>query len=140
MEAAAQDELPIIRDFHEEDRDFIEASWISSYGSMFHGLMSHRQYTDKQRELIRRLMPRSQIKLAVTPHFEDAILGWACAELGTLHYVYVKAAFQRCGIARSLVKALGLNPERFSYTHISKRSREILGRSESIYDPWFLMR
>ena len=44
-----------------------------------------------------------------------APLGWACGESDRIHYVYVRHAARRCGIATELVQAV--SPDARGYTH-----------------------
>ena len=69
---------------------------------------------------------------------EDTILGWTCAELDVLHYVYVKAPFRRLGIARTL---LGRYKPLTTCTHWTPVIREWASRGRAYtFNPYLLER
>ncbi len=66
-----------------------------------------------------RLIPR--LIVAHVPGEEDAILGWAAIEPGTpgcVHYIYVRSAARRQGVARELV---GSTDVRIEYSHLAPK-------------------
>lgn len=70
-------------------------------------------YFREQHKLIESCLSRGQLWLASDAEVEDAVWGWALAEGPVLHYVYVKDAFRRVGVASRLVAAIA--PREFSH-------------------------
>jgi hypothetical protein len=83
----------LIRPSQPCDRDFIEACFVRSlhtYGDR-----------DRARLLAQKLAPLCHV--ACTPDAPDVALGFVCAYRNTLHIAFVKAAFRRMGIFKSLI-------------------------------------
>ena len=51
---------------------------------------------------------KAPFALACDPTDPDLLMGWASGEGTVLHYIYIKTAYRRQGIARQLVGTLGL--------------------------------
>jgi hypothetical protein len=102
-----------IRDFvRVSDENFIFHSWGNSYRDAAlaaWGDMPKATYYKRVRTRIEALLSRgAELKLAVDPDDPNLILGWACAEAPVLHYVYIKEAYRRQGLALQLMGAVGL--------------------------------
>lgn len=136
----------VLRPFRAEDRDFIEASWIDSFKDGCVGFITPAvlasTYYPGQRYLVRRLTRHgATIWVAATPEYDDAILGWVVAQHpGVLHYVYVKTAFREHGIAKALLSKIGLDLATVTYTHVTKRGKDIIERYPGAnFNPWILI-
>ena len=83
----------LIRPSQPCDRDFIEATFVRSLHT----------YGDRERAraLAQKLAPHCMV--ACTADAPDVALGFTCAIGHTLHIAFVKAAFRRMGIFKSLV-------------------------------------
>lgn len=127
-----------------EDLVFVLDSWLDSYRmSHMAGPIPMSMYEDVYRQLLRELVQRPDIVVVIA--FEpgvappDDIYGWICVERDAwtrakvlehgrhvekdvrveqpvVHYVNVKQAFRDHGVARALLAAAGVNPER-PWTH-----------------------
>lgn len=131
---------PIIRPYRDTDIDVVIGTWIHSYEKHAPATPA---YKAGQRKLIHRLIasPWTRIMVAASSEYDDAVLGWACAEDNVLHYCHVKDPFRRLGIAKDLMKALNLNMDTVSYTHETRAGRVIMQRFKgAVYDPWLLTR
>lgn len=74
--------------------------------------------------------------VAVLPDDPSIILGYLVYEPGILHYVFVKEAFTRIGIARSLYDRAGLP---MTCTHKTVTVRPIMDKYPNIvYNPFLL--
>lgn len=145
-EAENLDVAPLVRPFRESDRDFIEASWIASYRAHYINYVtpkiSELVYYPRQRAVIKALItwPTTQIAVAVTPAYDEAILGWALSRGPVLDYCYVKESFRGIGIVHSLLSTLGLDLTSLTYSHVTKKWKEIMSRYPgTTYDPWAAM-
>lgn len=82
---------------------FILNSWLKSYR------WSDKDNPDYYRNLapeIKRLIKTNRVMVATLAEEPDCFVGWACGTKGRLHYVYVKSAFRRDGVARELIEKI----------------------------------
>ena len=94
-----------------DDLAFVVDSWTKH--AFRHARM--RNATAHVRSLLAR--PGSYLSVAHVPGEPDAILGWAVVEDGEpacVHYVYVRSAARKTGVARSLVGRLALETVEYS--------------------------
>lgn len=95
------------------DMPFVYNSWMNSYRDFArHAFPNEPAYSVYRRTRARldALIKRgAELKIACDPDNTTIILGYACAELPVLHYVYVKEAYRRQGIALTLLNACGLS-------------------------------
>jgi GNAT superfamily N-acetyltransferase len=91
-----------------EDAPFIFSSWLKSYrqSEAVKGL-SDDIYFDGQRSVINRILLRSACLVAVDPDDASHLYGFICFEEHypnpVLHYVYVKQAYRKLGVASLLM-------------------------------------
>ena len=94
-----------IRQFKEEDTNFILSSWIkSSYSNITGYREKYGNYHKGLETIIKRKYANGEIVpyIACLDDDVDFILGFAVFGTDyTLHYVFVKEAFKRLGIASS---------------------------------------
>lgn len=104
------------RAFRPTDRNLVLSSYVRSYElSPFAKLVGHFRFMAHQPDIRDALVGRSTLMMAHLPEEEDAVVGWAMWERpGLLHYVFVKPAFRRAGVARRLLAGL---PDKLVYTH-----------------------
>jgi GNAT superfamily N-acetyltransferase len=131
---------PLLRTATEEDLRFVKASWkTDAWKSSSAGKrMSHRVFSDGMDTRIARLIPRSTVYVAAFAEVPDEVLGWACIQStpmgAALHYVYVKAAFRRHGIA----KGLTIDRVRW-YTHqTNEAGRAFMESVKAQYNPFLV--
>lgn len=114
-----QNDLIEIRPMAETDLPFIYSTWIHAIynGNRwdknmlihkgppfdFYSEMDEPIFHENYRKVIERLMRRSSVKVACLKEDNDVILGWSCSEPEVLHFVFVKDAWRRMGIAKDLV-------------------------------------
>lgn len=100
------------------DIPFIASSWSKSYQSSA-AVRNVRTslYFDRQKQTILHLLQRSQCLVICLREDEDAILGYVVFEKDVLHFVYVKEAWRKHGIATRLVSAAGLDIPNARYSH-----------------------
>jgi len=64
----------------------------------------------------------------------DVIFGWICYEhaptFTVVHYIYVKNAFRKIGLARRMVGGVGLDVGRVVYTYSCRTARELSAKCE----------
>lgn len=110
------------RPAEEADWQFVISTWSRSYkGSRSAGLISSDDWADVMHRQIRRALALPGVRAlvafdAIDPSF---LYGWIAGDASAqlVHYVYVKEAFRRAGVARGLFMALGVDPSSgFSFT------------------------
>lgn len=127
------------------DLPFIVNAWLKSYRTAEPGA-TNTVYFHEQKALILRLLNEQETLLAVDPEDPEHILGFVCwdpAKGGpdswpTLHYVYVKFALRRNGLARELLHAAGLRSP-FYFSHLAKPTGlRIVSEhpGQLIFNPW----
>lgn len=117
----ASEPLYTVRKPTSADTPFIFSGWLESYAnsSPLTVNIPKTLFFDGHRALITPLLSNAQVVVACLPDDPGVLLGFACGEPvdGLLHYVYVKAAFRRMGVATRLVDALGIKVGACSCTH-----------------------
>jgi GNAT superfamily N-acetyltransferase len=128
----------LIRDAIGEDINFIYATWLQSYrNDSFTGGASRKSvFYEFYNPVLDHLLSKSFVKVAALHDEPAVILAYCCFESGgILHYVYVKEAFRRMGIARELVT---LAAPKF-YTHQTRSSKEAALKMLNVdYNPYLL--
>jgi GNAT superfamily N-acetyltransferase len=115
-------------------RNLIYATWLRSYeaSSLMTKLVPREQFFAGHHKVLDGIFARDpQVRLAVLPADTEVVLGWLVREGAVVHYVYVKPAFRRYGIARAL---LGDEPWT-TYTHHTYPLREI-SLAGKVFDPY----
>lgn len=100
----AAPELP-----REDLRSMIFSDWMKSlrYGNDWFELIDTACYYNAYEKLIHHFLDKNEctVRLAVLSDEPDTCLGWSLFEADRLHYIYVKEAFRRMGIGRSVLPA-----------------------------------
>ena len=101
--------LPIqLRTALAEDVGFIFNSWLKSYRSsdVVKPIMNEVFFAEQHR-LIEHLITQHKVIIACNADNPDQVYGFICAGategIFTVHYIYVKQAFRRMGIAKMLL-------------------------------------
>lgn len=123
----------IIRDYNEGDRNFIYGSWL--HGLYFgHDWIKEIQadiFFKEYQKIVEKIMDRATIKVATLPDAEDVALGYVVYQGVVLHWIFVKDAWRKMGIARSLYPK-----EITTVTHLNKTGRTLRIRKNLIFNPF----
>lgn len=105
-----------IRAATQADRPLIFATWLRAYrhGSHFPRRIPDAVFFEEHHSVIEELLERSDVRVAFPSGEPEVILGWSVVEVlepkadgeaapVAVHFVYVKPAFRRAGVARSLL-------------------------------------
>lgn len=116
--------LPIVfRDAGPDDLQLVADSWCKSYArSNWAAFFKTRgqNYTRAQDRLLKRILGRgARLIIAAWSEGPELILGWACYEGSTLHYVWVREQWQGKGVARAMIAAIPEPPK--TITHLPAR-------------------
>ncbi len=119
------------------DMRFIHSSWHTAFWKTHARKHVLKEVYDAGMDKrIDRLLFRSHVLVAFFPEVPDEVLGWSAIEGDALHYIYVKAAYRRRGIATGLVEGRAK-----WYTHATDREgRVFLERMSLKYNPFLLER
>jgi hypothetical protein len=126
----------IYRDATIDDVNFILSSWLKSYRPSA-PLVSDEVYFREHKALVMQLIQRSAVHIACDPSYPLSIYGYAVVEQGAVHYVYVKFALRKFGVARALLKRAGVESP-FAVSHLSETGLRILRAHPGafIYNPY----
>jgi hypothetical protein len=127
-----------LRDANEADFPFIYSTWLKGlrYGNDAFGMIDQQAYFDKYHQVIEKILaaPSTYILVACLSDDPSTILGYSVREgTDTLHYVHVKDAFRRFGIAKELCP-----PDLKRVTHVTKVGWSILKEKfpKAVFDPF----
>lgn len=84
--------------------------------------------------LIRKVLAHSvtRIEVLCAQDHQDQVFAWVCDQPGVLHYIFVKPAFRRMGLATRLL----LPPWKF-HTHETEAGRKLCAKfPKSTFDPY----
>ena len=131
----------LVIDGDEGARNLAYATWLRSYeaNSLAAKHVPRDLFFAEHHRILDSIFARGPtFRVAVVPEERDVVLGWSVSEGNTLHYVYVKPAFRRHGIALHLTAHLKTP---FLYTHWTHALRELHPRLERcIFNPYALHR
>lgn len=118
---------------------FIASTWSDSYhdGSREVRDLPFRRYRDRMHTRVARIVgrPLSSVIAAVLPDDETHTLGYLVHEGGTLHYVYVRPARRRYGIAAALLEHWLSSCPAIEASHDTKQGAKIIRALSMTYNP-----
>lgn len=108
----------------EADLNFIYATWLRGlyYGNEWFNEINQHTFFQHYKHIVYRFLERSNSKINVACLKEDSdvILGYCVYEMPSLHWVHVKDAWRRIGIAKALIP-----PGITTVTHLTKMGKSI---------------
>lgn len=124
-------DLIAIRDFQEADKDFIFATWLRGlrYGNSWFELIDSVIYYKVYHDAIDFILnnPKITIKVACLKDDPEVILGYTVYKGPRLDWVFVKKAWRKIGIAKSLIPK-----DISSVTHITNVGLSILKKHKNV--------
>jgi GNAT superfamily N-acetyltransferase len=84
----------------------------------------------EQNALIERLIQTHPPVVALFKSVPNEVIGWACRDFDTIHYVYVKHDYRRQGVANLLISGAKF------YTHETKAGLKLFARSGVLFNPY----
>lgn len=89
------------------DDPFIYATWLKGlrYGNALYELIDQDAYFMNYHRVVEAILKRPQVEISVAclKNDPEVILGYAVAEEQTLHWIFVKTAWRKIGIANDLL-------------------------------------
>lgn len=127
----------LIRDYRPEDKAFIMSTWLRGlyYGNQFYALMEKNTFMDVYKQVLEALLQRSIVKVACLVEDQDVILGYIVLsnDVNTIHWVFIKQAFRKQGIAKSLT------PKNARvYSHFSDLGLSLAKKLNYVFNPFSL--
>lgn len=99
--------LMSIRGPKEEDKAFVMATWLRGlyYGNPWFKEIDKNIFMERYHEILTKLLLRetTELAIAVLKDDPDVILGYSVMDNRTLHWVFVKEAWRKMGIAKSII-------------------------------------
>ncbi len=116
------------------DKNLIFSTWLLG---LYHGNELFHEvpkdiYFAEYKKVVTHLLMKSQVTVACLKDDPDVVLGYVVTEGATLHWVFVKKAWRKLGIATTLVP---INIKRV--THLTKLGKSLKPK-EFIFDPFNL--
>jgi hypothetical protein len=100
-------DLVTIRPSRPEDKNFILATWLRGlyYGDSWFSQIPKDAFMAHYHTFLEALLnrPGVQVMVCCLKDDDDVILGYSVLGLDSLHWVFVKSAWRKIGIGRSLV-------------------------------------
>lgn len=135
-----KNELVDLRAALPSDRNFILATWLRGlyYGGSFWGDIPKNIFMENYHDVLDAVLarPTTRIVVACLRSDPEVILGYSvCGGEGhVIHWLFVKTAWRKIGIARSLVP----NQANFA-THLTKVGQSLLSkRPGMVFNPFIL--
>lgn len=127
----------VFRDHVKSDNDVIYSTWMNSlyYGNDWFREIDNDVFFGKYRKVIETILEKKDTKVTIAclDNDADTVVGYAVAEgLEILHWIYVRPAWRKLGIAKSLVQ-----DDTQVTTHITKIGRSIKPK-EWVFDPFLI--
>jgi GNAT superfamily N-acetyltransferase len=145
LEAATEAKPYTFRPYTTNDIPFIQSSWGNSYykGASYHTFMEPDSFHSFHRPIREAFFERPETAaiVCVAKDDSDLILGWIAVERPPkppgimIHYLYVKEAFKRQGIATELISAVGAS-DLVMHTHLTERADRIMFESKPKFKNW----
>lgn len=109
-----------VRDASEGDAGFVVGAWVAGLQSALSRkargkALDQAGTAEELRRMVHGLRRTATVRVACDREDPDTLLGFACHEGSTLHWIYVRREARGCGVARSLVEKLELD----GYTFIT---------------------
>lgn len=119
-----------------DDLRFVRDSWFESYRrGGFAPEIGFDLFSEGHRHVIDCLTVDATVRVAYALNAPDEIVGWVCHGKDVVHYVYVKSAYRKLGIAEALV-----NTGFKFYSHQTRAGIQLAKKYGFRYNPYFTMK
>lgn len=131
-----------IRDMKQEDTSFILATFLRGlyHGDSWFSLIPRPIFMDNYKKIANMILtsPTTIVKVACLKEDPDVILGYCMLsdDLQAVHWVYVKAAWRKQGIAKALLPKFPTTT-----THLSALGKSLMSKIPNIvFNPFYQRR
>lgn len=127
----------LIRKSLDSDKNFIYSTWLNGlrYGNPVYEFIDKDSYFKNYQKVIDAILNSSTILVACFHDAQETILGYSVLNHETMHWIFVKPAWRKLGIATALM------PKEFTIaTHITNVGKAIMidKYPNAIFDPFQL--
>ena len=139
MEVLQKKELIDLRVANDKDFNFIKSTWLHGlrYGNSWFTIIPKEIYYAAYSKVVEYLMmsPKTMIKVACLKEDPEVILGYSVynQDNSAAHWVYVKSAWRKIGIAKALVPV-----EVTTVTHLTNVGKEISKTKGFTFNPFLI--
>ena len=131
-------QLVELRSVRKQDIPFILATWLRGlrFGNNWYKLIHKHVYFTVYHAVIEQILekPQTTVTIACLKDDPDVILGFVVYENARLHWVYVKQAWRKIGIAKSLV------PDTITVvSHLTEVGKALMLKKNLAFNPFFLI-
>lgn len=125
-----------IRPYAPSDEAFLYSTMLRSlyYGNSYYNSIQQSKFFEVYPLVIAGLLRKSEVRVACLADEPDVILGYALLEPNVIHFVYVKEAWRKQGVA----KALTAEHTAQYVTHITKIGNAIRLNKKLELDPFLI--
>lgn len=125
-----------IREMNSDDVNFVYNSWLKSFRNSLEAMnQTNEVYYDNHKNLIEKLLNKSNVNIIHPADDPSHILGFMCSEGNIVHYIYIKYNYRKLGIAKHLLTSI-VSGDTFYITHITKNIRDKVDNQKIVYNPW----
>lgn len=127
-----------VRDMRPGDKNFILATFLRGlyYGDSWFSLIPKDIFMENYKKVAEALVANQNVKVACLKDDPDTIIGYSILshDYQTLHWVQVKSAWRKHGVARALTPA---HPTQVS--HLTKLGLQLMSKLENcVFNPFAL--
>lgn len=144
-----EDSIEIRKYKKDNDEAYLYSTWLRCYKhySYFAKRIRSAQFFKGHEKVIKHLLakPNVIVLVACPKDDDDTILGYLAFEEGdkesrpVIHFTFVKDAFRKMGVAKSLFKYANIDPNNIYFTHWVFDVDELIKRWDGmLYDPYKL--
>lgn len=132
------DKIYEIRDYRPSDKAFVMSTFLRGlyYGDSWFSGIPKDIFMENYHAIAEVLLTKSLMKIACLCEDPDVILGYSMLskDMSIIHFVFVKSAFRKQGIARSLIPK---HPD--SVSHLTQLGRSVLHKIPNcVFNPFNL--
>lgn len=126
-----------VRDGVKADLSFILATWLRGlrFGNSWFLMIESDTYFNTYHRVVETILYRAttQIKVACLKDDPEVILGYAIYDSNALHWVFVKKAWRKIGVAGRLVPS-----DAKTVTHLTEVGKSIIKKKGLAFNPFLI--
>lgn len=134
-EELKKDDLLTVRPATDQDKAFIYSTWLKGlkYGNSWFNLIEDREYYEVYHAVIEAILNKPEVSILVCCLKDEpsVIIAYSVFEHNRLHWVHVKKAWRKVGIAKSIV------PSKINtVSHLTSVGKTILLKKSLKFNPF----
>lgn len=130
-------ELVTVREGREEDKGLIYSTWLKGlrFGNEWFGAIEQDAYFSAYHRVIESILaaPSTVVTVACLVEDPDVVLGYSVCSGDRIHWTFVKRAWRRIGIAKSLTSSNAT-----TVTHLTDVGKSIATSHKLIFNPFLI--